>query len=121
MKNLKSQPARRGAALIMTIVLLTCLAVVAGVVLPQILRDRREARMELLRIQSRQLLDDVFRNTEAKRHAEPEFAGSTLTLGPDRQPFPGTFEVTTRVENESLTAEVEYQNEQGTTIYRLKR
>ena len=117
----KHPPNRRGATLIITLVLLACLAIVAGVVLPQILRDRQESRMELVRTQSRQLLDDALRNAEVKRNIDPEFSGETFVLGPDSQPFPGTFQVTTRFENDAFIAEVEYRSEQGQIIYTVNR
>jgi len=114
-------PTRRGAALIIVIVLLACLAIVAGVVLPQILRERHESRQDLIRVQSRQLLDDALRNAEAKRSTDPEFAGETLTLGKDQQPFPGTFQVTTKFINDAFTGEVEYRNKEGKMIYVVNR
>ena len=108
---------RCGAALIIVIVLLACLAIVAGAVLPQILRERHESRQDLIRVQSRQLLDDALRNAEAKRSADPEFAGEMLTLGKDQQPFPGTFQVTTKFVNDTFAGEVEYRNKEGKMIY----
>ena len=114
-------PTRRGAALIIVIVLLACLAIVAGVVLPQILRDRLEARQELIRIQSRQLLDDALRYAEAKRSADAEFAGETFTLDSDQQPFAGTFSVTTEFVDEAFTGGVEYRNKEGKMIYVVNR
>jgi len=117
----KHPPNRRGATLIITLVLLACLAIVAGVVLPQILRDRQESRMELVRTQSQQLLDDALRIASAKRNVDPEFVGETFVLESDSQPFPGTFQVTTRIENETFVAEVEYRNEQGQIIYTVNR
>ena len=108
---------RRGAALIIVIGLLACLAIVSGAVLPQILRDRYETRQELVRIQSRQLLGDALRYAEAKRIADPDFAGATLTLGPDSQPFPGTFQVTTKFVDEAFIAEVEYLDEHGKKVF----
>ena len=102
---------RRGAALIIAVVLLAILGIVAGIVVPQIVRDRQNARLDLLRTQAQQLLDDALRNAEGKRESNPEFAGETLTLGPDVQPFPGTFRITTRLENDAFSAEVEYHDE----------
>ena len=112
---------RRGAALLIVIVLLALLAIVAGTVLPQMLRDRQESRKDLLRTQSRQLLDDALRNAEVKRKADPAFSGETLTFGPDSQPFPGTFQVTTRIEDDVFAAEVEYRTEKGKSLYTFQR
>jgi len=110
---------RRGAALLVAIVLLALLSIVAGAMLPQILRARQENRMALLHTQTRQLLDDALRNVEAKRKAEPEFSGEILTLGSDCQPFPGTFQVTTQVENDTFAAKVEYRSEKGKLVYTM--
>ena len=107
---------RRGAALIIAIVLLAVLGIVAGTVLPQLLRDRRELRWELVREQSVRLHDDALRNAEAKRKADPAFSGETFALGSEHQPFAGTFQITTRFENDLFTAEVEYADEQGRRI-----
>jgi len=114
-------PTRRGAALIIVIVLLACLAIVAGAVLPQILRERQESRQDLIRVQSRQLLEDALRHAETKRSADPEFTGETLLLDPDQQPFPGTFQVTTEFVDESFAAAVEYRNKEGKIIYVMNR
>ena len=114
-------PNRRGAALLVAIVLLTLLAIVAGTMLPQMLRNQQENRLDLLRTQSRQLLDDTLRNAESKRQAEPEFSGETLVLGPDRQPFPGTFQITTRYEENTFAAEVEYRTENRKLLHTANR
>ena len=114
-------PNRRGAVLIVALVLLAVLGIVAGVALPQILRDRQENRKALVRIQSQQLLDDALRNAEAKRRSDSAFSGETLTLGPEHQPFPGTFQVTTRLEDDAFTGEVEYRNEEGKILYTTQR
>ena len=116
------QPTQRsGAALIIVLVLLACLTMVAGAVLPQMLRDRYVARQELVRIQSRQLLDDALGNAKAKRQANPEFAGTEFSLGPDQQPFSGTFYVTTKFENDVFTATVEYHNKDGKIVYAINQ
>jgi len=117
----KNTPTRRGAVLIVTLVLLALLAIVASVVLPQILRDRQDSRQELARVQSRQLLDDALRNAEAKREANPEFFGEMFVLDPNHQPFPGTFLITTEFVDDAFTAEVEYRNKEGKTIYTINR
>jgi len=111
----------RGAALIIVIVLLACLAIVAGAVLPQMLRDRLEARQDLIRTQSRQLLDDALRNAEAKRSADPEFAGETLVLDSESQPFPGLFQVTTKFAHDAFIGDVEYRNKEGKIMFALNR
>ena len=98
---------RRGAALIVALVLLAVLGIIAGAALQQILRDRQATQQELVRTQSRQLLDDALRNVEAKRKLEPTFSGETLTLDSGCQPFPGQFQVTTRHENDTFVGTVE--------------
>ena len=117
----KHPPNRRGAALIIALVLLACLAAVAGVVMPRMLRDRYESRMELVRTQSRQLLDDVLQSAETKRQTEPDFSGMVFTFAPDSRTFSGTFQVTVRFENDAFTAEVEYRNEEGRIVYAINR
>jgi len=102
---------RHGAALIIALVLLTFLGIVAGMVLPQIVRVRQESKTDLLRAQAQQLLDDALRRAEEKREAIPEFSGETLTLGPDQQPFAGTFQITTRLEDDTCVGEVEFCDE----------
>jgi type II secretory pathway component PulJ len=118
----KNEPShRRGAALMIALVLLACLTIVAGTMLPQILRSRHESRQELLREQSRQLLEDALRIAEAKRQGDPDFSGMVWTLGPDEQPFPGTFLVTTRLEGNTFAVEVEFRNDDGKTICVMNR
>ena len=112
MKRISQNPQpRRGAALIVAIALLAVLGIVAGMTLPQIIRDQHEARTDLLRVQSRQLLDDALRIAEAKREADSEFSGETLTLTPDQHSLAGTFQITTRYENDTFVGEVEYRDE----------
>jgi type II secretory pathway component PulK len=112
----KTQQPRRGAALIIALVLLAVLATIASTVLIQILRDRQELRQDLLRQQVGRLLDDAIRNAEVRREADSEFSGETITLTPDQHPFDGTFRVTTQYENDRFVAVVEYRNEKGKMI-----
>ena len=111
--------ARRGAALIIAIVLLSILGIVAGIMLPQILRARQESQLDLLRIQARQLLDDALRNAGVKRAEDPDFSGETLTFGPDCQPFFGTFQVIIWLEDDVFVAEVEFHDEQDRRLIKL--
>jgi len=112
---------RRGAALIVALVLIAFLGIVAGTLLPQILRDRQESRQDLLRVQSQQLLEDALHRAEEKRKSEPAFSGETLTLGPDRQPYPGTFQISIRLDDDSFVAHVEYHNAKGKMVYTTQR
>jgi len=117
-KNMyRNNRTRRGAALVVALVLLAFLGIIASVALPQILRDRQEGRMELVREQTERLLDDVLRKSEAQRKSDPEFSGEILTLGPDCQPFPGTFLVTTKYQDGAFAAEVEYRNNKEKLLY----
>ena len=117
----RTQPPRRGAALIIALVLLVVIVAVASVTLPQILRDRQELRLELVRGQAQWLLDDALRHADAKRRIDSEFSGETMTLGPDHQPFDGIFLVTTQYKDERFHAEVEYRDRKGKTLYRADR
>ena len=104
-----------------TLVLLTFIGIVASAALPQMLRDRQEARMGLVREQAERLLDDMLRKAEAQRKTDSDFSGETIILGPDRQPFPDTFHVTTKYQGDGFTAEVEYRNSKGKTLYFSRR
>ena len=119
--NTTNQP-RRGAALIIALVLLAVLGVIASTVLTQMLRDRQEARMDLIRRQAALLCDDALRMSEKHRAANSEFSGKTITLGSDQQPFPGTFRITTQYQNENdrFAVEVEYRNEKGKLMHTAK-
>jgi len=117
----RNHPPRRGAALIIALVLLVVIGAVTSVTLPQILRDRQAARMELVRGQAQWLLDDALRLAEAKRLFDSEFSGETMTLGPGNQPFDGVFLVTTKYKDGRFHAEVEYSGGKGKTHYRVDR
>jgi type II secretory pathway component PulJ len=115
----KTSLTRRGAALMIALVLLAVVGAVAGTVCSQIVRNRQEVRLDLLRAQTRQLLNDALRNAEAKRKIDSAFSGETQTLASDCQPFPGTFQITTRFENEIFAAEVEYRNKEGAMVHAI--
>jgi len=113
----KNQLPRNGAALIIALVLLAVIATVSSMVLMQILRDRQEARTDLIRRQVGLLSDDALRSAKLQREDNPEFFGETITLGPDQQPFGGTFRVTTQYKDDHFTAEVEYSNKKGEIMH----
>jgi type II secretory pathway component PulK len=114
---MSTSPNRRGAALVVALVLIAFIGIVASTTLPQILRDRQEARMELVRQQAQRLSDDALHKAEAKRQTDSGFSGETITLGPDQQPFLGTFQVTTNYRNDRFETKIEYRNEKGKTLY----
>ncbi len=119
----KKSPERSGAALIIAIVVLALLGIVASTALPQLLRDRQESRKELLKQQTERLLDDALRKAETQRKTDTAFVGETITLGPDQQPFPGTFRLTTRFETEknAFAAEAEFRNDKDRILYSKTR
>ena len=117
----RNDPNRRGAALIIVLVLLAFIGVIASLTLPQILRDRQTVRMELVRQQVQYLLDDAFRRAEAQRQSDSEFSGGTFVLGSDHQPFDGTFQVATNYQDDRLNVEVEYRNGKGKVLGVWKR
>ena len=110
-------PHRRGAALVIALVLLAIIAVIASTALTQIIRNRQETQRNLVRQQADLLLHDALRNAKVQREADSEFSGETITLGPEQQPFGGTYRVTTQYQNDRFTADVEYRNEKGTLMY----
>lgn len=108
---------RRGAVLMIVLVLLAFIGIITSTLVPQMLHDRQDARMELVRRQARQLSSDAIRNAETQRRSNSGFSGETLTLGPNEQPFPGTFRLTTKYENDRFNAEVEYRDENEKLLY----
>ena len=104
----KNSSNRRGAALMVALVLIAFIGVVASTTLARILRDRQEVRMDLVRQQARRLLDDAIRSAETQRTSDSEFSGETLVLGADRQPVVGTFQVITKYQGGRFNAEVKY-------------
>jgi len=104
----KNRQPRRGAALIIAMVLLAVVGIVAATALTQILRNRQQTRTDLIRQQADLLIEDALRNAEGRRAADSEFSGETITLGPDQQPFHGTFRITTRYQDDRFVAEIEY-------------
>ena len=119
--TLRKSPNRRGAALIIALVLLVFIGAIASAALPQILRDRQEVRMEWVRQQAQLLLGDALLSAETQRQSDPDFSGETFSLGPDYQSFGGTFHVTTKYQEDQFTATVEYCNAKGKTLYFVKR
>ena len=112
---------RRGAALIITLVLLAFIATIAMAALTQMLRERQVIRLDLARQQADLLICDALRQSEVLRQADPEFSGETITLGPEQQPFGGTFRVTTRYQEDRFVAEAEYRDEKGKVVHLVKR
>jgi type II secretory pathway component PulJ len=101
------------------LVLLAVIAAVSSLVLVQILRDRQEARVELIRRQVNLLSEDALRHAEAQREVNPDFSGETVTFGPDQQPFGGTFKAATQYKDGHFVADVEYSGENGKIIRRV--
>ena len=112
----RNDPKRRGAALLITLVLLAFIGTVVAVTLPQILRDRQEVRKGLIRQQALYLLDDAFRSAGMQRQSDSEFSGETFTLGLDHQPFGGEFQVTTKYQDDHFAVEIEYHDGKGKMI-----
>ena len=110
---------RRGAALIIALVLIAVIGVITSTVLAQMLRDRREARLELIRQQAALLCHDALRRAKVQRESDTGFSGETITLGSDHQPFPGTFRITTQYQNvaDHFSVEVEYRNEKDKIMF----
>jgi len=124
--SFRNHPPRRGAALLIALVLLAFIGAIASITLPQLLRDRQDIRMELVRQQTQWLLDDALRRAEAKRRSDSEFSGDTVSLGSGslgsgHQPFEGSFQVTTTYNNDRFHAEVEYSDSKGKTRHRAER
>jgi hypothetical protein len=78
------------------------------------LRDRREAHRDLIRQQAELLMND------ARHSAAGNSAEDTVTLGPEQQPFNGTFRITTQRQDSDTAIEVEYSDEQGKVIGRWR-
>jgi len=117
MKNNMPIP-RYGAALIIVLVLLAVIAVIASTALTQILRNRQETQKDLIRRQADLLIEDALRNAEVRREADSVFSGETITLGPEQQPFTGTFRVTTRYQDDRFVAEIEYDENEVRRLIR---
>ena len=111
---------RRGAALIIALVLLAVIAIIASTALTQIVRNRQEVQRNLIRQQADLLLRDALRTAEVQRQTDIEFSGETITLPSEQQPFGGTYQVTTQYQNDRFTADVEYRNQQDKVIYQKR-
>ncbi len=109
---------RRGAAVIICLVLIVFLATLSGVVIKTVLDDRREARTESIRRQVQLLLQDGLARAEMLRNASPAFSGDTIEI-PSEPPAMAGLYVLTNVYDEDRKAfriDVRFRDQAGNTI-----
>lgn len=97
---------RTGAALIVCIVLLTVLATLTGLLVKNVLDDRRETRLELIKSQVQILMQDGQHRAELQREAKPEFSGETLKIKSEKTNPAGTIRLTSLYNEETKTFDV---------------
>lgn len=116
-------PARRGAALIISLVLLALLGAFSTTILKGMLLDRRVSKTELLKIQAETLLDDSLDRARLRREIDPAFTGETIVLASPALQDGGVFHGTTRFDSEKNLFVVDgvFRDRSGKDVYRAER
>lgn len=85
---------RRGAAVIIALVLLLLVGALSTSLIRGFYTDRRERDQSFIREQAELLQHDFVERTQIQRNASPDFAGETLALTGLSGSFDGTFQLT---------------------------
>lgn len=122
MKNCMKRKQRRGAAIIICLVLIVFLATLSGIVIKTVLDDRREARTESIRQQVQFLLQDGLHRSEMLRKAQSGFSGETVEIPSEHPAIPGSYVLTSVYDEDRNTfrVDVRFQDRAGNTIVARK-
>jgi len=115
----RSHP-RRGAALIIAMVLLLLVGVISAAIIHGFFQDRRERTQTLIKTQANLLQEDYHRCAKERLTASPDFTGETLKLTGISDSAPGTFELSSVVSPSGdavISTEVRYYDENDKLIY----
>lgn len=113
---------RRGAALMICLVLIVFFATLSGIVIKTVLDDRREARTESIRQQVRFLLQDGLHRAETLRDADPDFSGDAVEIPSEHPAIPGVYTLTSVYDGDrkAFRIDVKFQDRVGSTIIARK-
>ena len=89
---------RRGAALIIAMVLILIIGVLAATTISGIYRDRFAFRQEMVKLQTERLIDDAVLQAAKKLAIQPDYAGETVLLSDLPLPLQGTLELSIKID-----------------------
>ena len=108
---------RKGAALIIALVLIAVIGTISAILLKNLLEDRLQQRRVEIRAQSKILLADWVKRTETKLRENADFPGEQTAITPFTHRWSGTYYLTSRKENEQMIAALECRDEEGRIFY----
>ena len=120
-KNNARTSNRRGAALIIALVLLLLVGAISTSLIRGFYTDRQERNRSQIRTQAELLCHDFAELAKIQRTIAPDFTGETLALTKISDTFDGTFQLTSTFPEAEGTAEpvvqIEYYDETNKLIY----
>ncbi|MCL2349804.1 MAG: hypothetical protein FWC50_16255 [Planctomycetaceae bacterium] len=115
---------RRGAALIIAMVLLLLVGAISAAIVRGFYQDRNEHRQSLIKTQANLLQEDYHRRAKQQFNASPDFTGETLKLTGISDSAPGSFELVSVAGRSGhpsgetvISTEVRYYDENDRLIY----
>ncbi len=118
--NKSNSVPRRGAAMIVAMVLLLLTGAISAGIISGFYQARRERDQSLIKAQANLLLEDHHQRALQQHEASPGFTGETLKLTEISDSAPGTFELTSAVDpsgDGTLSTEVRYYDENNRLTY----
>lgn len=116
----ESQP-RRGAALVMAIVVLLVISLLTAEQVRRAVADRRQERIELLRVQAEAAADAAFRAARSRLRTQADWAGAVWSLPAGTLPWAAGIQVEVRVENGAITATVTAMVDESVVCRAIRR
>ncbi|MDR1957748.1 MAG: hypothetical protein LBQ54_01655 [Planctomycetaceae bacterium] len=115
-------PERKGAALIIALVLLLFVSALSAAILRQVYNGRLEMQRQIVHVQTDQLVRDFVVRAEQRLAFDPSYTGGTVTFTNLTPRLPGTFQLVTHVESSAgskpeITVTAEYRGEDDRTVY----
>ena len=108
---------RKGAALIIALVLIAVIGTISAILLKNLLEDRLQQRRVEIRAQSKLLLADGVKRTETKLQENADFPGEQIAITPFSSRWNGTYYLTSRKENDQMIVALECRDESDRIFY----
>jgi len=102
-------PKRNAAALVIALVLLLFVSALSAVIMRQLYNGRLETQRQLLYAETDLLIRDMQDRAKQRHASDDSFTGETITLESLSPHLDGTFQLTSRIENEKIRIDAVYR------------